>query len=234
MLSLYFNNRNSKDDLNLIIEEKPSIPSPEKNVIKTEVEGRNGSLVEDLGTYKEIEININFSLFDINNLNNSLRQIKQWLIGTINDKKLTFSDDLDYFYKVTNVKIGDIAKTLEILGRFTVTFTCEPFLYSKDGLNIITLLTAGNINNHGVTSLPIITIYGNGSITLGWNDKEIVLTNIINYVTIDSQMMNCYKDSTLMNSNMSGDFPKLQEGINNINWTGNVTRIDIIPNWCYL
>lgn len=234
MLSIYFNNKNSKDDLNLIIEEKPSIPSPEKNIIETEVEGRNGSLIEDLGTYKEIEISINFSLYDKSNLNNSLREIKQWILGTLYDKKLTFSDDLDYFYKVTNVKIGDIARTLAILGRFTVTFKCEPFLYSKEGLSIITLETAGSINNHGAISFPVITIYGSDSITLGWNDAEIALTNVNEYVTIDSQMMNCYKDSILMNSNMSGDFPKLQEGINNINWIGNVTEIDITPNWCYV
>jgi predicted phage tail component-like protein len=233
MLSIYFNNKSSKDDFNLIIEEKPSIPSPEKNIIKTEVEGRNGSLTEDLGTHKEIEISINFSLYFRSNLNNRLRQIKQWLLGTMIDKKLTFSDDLDYFYKVTNVKIGDIARTLAILGRFTVTFTCEPFLYAKEGLNIVSL-TMGNINNHGAISFPVITIYGSGSITLGWNDTEIVLTNVSEYITIDSQMMNCYKGSTLMNSNMSGDFPKLQEGINNINWTGAVTKIDMIPNWCYL
>lgn len=34
-----------------------------------------------------------------------------------------------------------------------------------------------------------------------------------------------------MNSAMSGDFPVLLPGQNAISWTGNVTKVEIQPNW---
>ena len=39
---------------------------------------------------------------------------------------------------------------------------------------------------------------------------------------------------TGLNSAMSGDFPKLLPGNNAVSWTGNVTKVDIQPNWRYL
>ena len=37
-----------------------------------------------------------------------------------------------------------------------------------------------------------------------------------------------------MNSSMSGDFPLLVPGNNAISWSGDVTKIEIQPNWRYL
>lgn len=37
-----------------------------------------------------------------------------------------------------------------------------------------------------------------------------------------------------MNGNMTGDFPTLLPGQNAISWSGNVTRLEIQPNWRYL
>ena len=37
-----------------------------------------------------------------------------------------------------------------------------------------------------------------------------------------------------MNSAMSGEFPILKPGMNAISWTGEVTKVEVKPNWRYL
>lgn len=47
-------------------------------------------------------------------------------------------------------------------------------------------------------------------------------------------MKNAYNGSTLLNNKMSGEFPVLELGENNISWVGNVSKLEIQPNWRWL
>ena len=62
----------------------------------------------------------------------------------------------------------------------------------------------------------------------------VELDGITDSITLDTPLMEAYKDTTSMNSCVSGDFPTLLPGSNAISWTGNVTKIVIQPNWRYL
>lgn len=68
--------------------------------------------------------------------------------------------------------------------------------------------------------------------------KEIFNTFFINglneYVTVDSPIKNCYKNTELWNNKMQGEFPVLSVGDNQISWAGNIEKIEIIPNWRWL
>jgi phage-related protein len=61
------------------------------------------------------------------------------------------------------------------------------------------------------------------------------LKNVENEIEVDSEIMNCYKSIsgvvTNQNNKMYSEFPIIEEGLNNISWTGNVTRVEIIPRW---
>ena len=46
---------------------------------------------------------------------------------------------------------------------------------------------------------------------------------------IDSINEEAYKNETLKNRNMSGEFPILESGVNIITWTGNLTKIKVEP-----
>ena len=50
----------------------------------------------------------------------------------------------------------------------------------------------------------------------------------------DSELQEAYSGATGMNSAMSGEFPILKPGMNAISWSGNVTRVEVKPNWRYL
>ncbi len=83
-------------------------------------------------------------------------------------------------------------------------------------------------------SEPIITIFGNGNIELYVNNQSISLKEITGSVTLDSEMQNAYNGAASMNNKMQGEFPILILGENNITWLGNVTRLEIQPNWRWL
>ena len=118
---------------------------------------------------------------------------------------------------------------------FTVTFRCQPFWY-QENVQPITLTTSGTfVTNPGsVYSEPVITVHDSGEITLMVGMTIVELDDIMDSITLDTPLMEAYKDTTGMNGYMSGDFPALLPGQNAISWTGNVTKIVIQPNWRYL
>lgn len=228
MFSIIFNYLNSYEDLGLLIEHRPNIPVPQKNIKLHDIDGRNGSLVEDYGTYKDIEISISFSFKEKNDIYERIEYIKKWLL-IINDNKLFLSDKEDFFYKVKYIKCNDIIRSLKILGRFTTTFVCEPFLFSNSKNEFTSQPVI--LNNYGIESNPTIYIYGNGNITLNINDVYITLKDIKDYIIIDSTSNDAYNNFEFLNNKMYGNFPTLKEGQNIISWTGNVTKIQIEPHW---
>lgn len=81
---------------------------------------------------------------------------------------------------------------------------------------------------------PIITVYGQGNITLTFNNSNIILNNIERKITINSEILNAYDGNLSLNNKMSGDFPVFKLGENNLSWTGSVTKLEITPNWRWL
>ena len=71
-------------------------------------------------------------------------------------------------------------------------------------------------------------------VTLYVNNKSIYLKEIKDKIVIDSEMKNAYNNAVSLNYKMSGNFPILSVGENNISWTGNVTKLEIQPNWRFL
>lgn len=230
VFSINFNNKNSFDNMGLKITNRPNIPIAEKNLSEYVIEGRNGTLTEDLETYKNIEIPINFNFIERSDFFEKILNIKKWLLD-IKDNRLLFSDSR-YYYKVKYVKCNDIARSLKVIGRLTVIFVCEPFLYSCSK-NTFTSQPA-ILKNSGLVSQPLIKAFGNGNILLNINDITLTIKDVSNYVIIDSDLQNCYDEFGLKNNKMFGDFPVLQEGENTIAWSSNVTKIEIEPNWRWL
>lgn len=231
MFSFNFLGKDSYKDFGIYVEERPSMPLPERNVTLTEVPGLNGSLMEDDGTYKDIVISVKCNVID-NNLPNALDNIRAWLSSGRGD--LIFSNQPDKKYEGRVIEQIDISQETEILGSFEVNFQCKPFKYEVNP-QTITLTSKESINNLGsFEANPIIKVYGSGNITLNVNDNAVTLTNVADYITIDCKLMDCYKDTLLCNNQMGGEFPKLKLGNNTIDWVGNVIKVEITPNWRWI
>lgn len=62
----------------------------------------------------------------------------------------------------------------------------------------------------------------------------VELEGVSGSITLDSQLQEAYSGVIGLNSAMSGEFPILKPGQNAVSWSGEVTKVEIQPNWRYL
>ncbi|PFQ42771.1 phage tail protein [Bacillus cereus] len=213
----------------LCMVDRPKIPTAKKKIEFIEVDGReNGALTKEKG-YEDVEFTIEFNLLEDENIKPLLRKIKAWIMSA---KILSFTDDYVY-RKIKSVEIGDIENEIEEYGNFQVTFKSDPYEYAIE--QPFTLTTPATIMNQGTLhSLPKLTIYGTGNITIQINGISFQIKGVNPSVIVDSDLMECYYNTTPMNDKMIGKFPIFKEGENTISWTGSVDMIDIETRWRYI
>ena len=223
-----FNDISSKDYLG--IKKLPSIFKAEKDINFIEVEGRDGMLTQDLGSYRSVVKTVECIITDLTQIDS----ICKWLTG---GGDVVFSNEPTRRYKATiknQIEFTQLVSNHDYHD-FIIQFECQPHKYNL--LNdIITLTTSPQtvVNSGRANSKPVIKVFGTGAIALTINGNVVSLTNVSEYVTLDSEMMDCYKGTQLMNNYMSGDFPELIPGNNIISWIGTVTSIEIIPNFRFI
>ncbi|GIM32970.1 distal tail protein Dit [Paraclostridium bifermentans] len=229
-LFIIFNNLNSLEDLGLSIVRRPNIPSPVQNKTTTEVPGSDGLLYEVLGGYKDIVIPVEFNFIDRNSLKERFRQIKAW-INEIEDNKLIFSDDLDWYYKVVDINLnGDFETILKQKGLFKIDFTCRAYQYMLDGNNPIFMPNNSTLYNYYLSSKPLIKITGHGEVNITINNNRFTVP-VSDYVYVDSELELAYRDKKDPFNIGKGEFPILKKGSNTIIYSNNVTNFEIIPRW---
>ncbi len=235
MLSFDFAGKNSYTDFGIVISKRPSLPSPKRRVTYINIPGRDSSARYDEKTYDDITIMVECGLRKDVDLIQKLDEIKGWLLNSgERDLIFSFQDDKKYIGQVVNNI--DFTLAYKYISSFPIVFNCRPFKYSNEN-QIITLLESGGvINNIGsIESQPIITVYGTGDITLNINDREINLFDIDGKIIINSEINDCYDDDiNNLNLKMSGEFPVFNSGENIISWTGNIEKIEVLPNWGWL
>ncbi|MDP4174142.1 MAG: phage tail protein [Bacteroidota bacterium] len=213
-------------DKNIMVTKLPSLERPDANIEKIAIPGRNGHLTYDDGTYQGTIKPCECALYD-----GSIDDVSAWLTGS---GDVIFSNAPDKVYKATIINKIPFSKIIPTFHNFIIQFDCQPHKYAIDNPTIA-LASPGTIFNPGTAnSKPVVKVFGTGSIDLNINDNIIYLTNIVEYVTIDSELMDAYKDTQLMNNEMIGEFPELIPGSNSVNFSGNVSKIEITPNWRWL
>lgn len=82
---------------------------------------------------------------------------------------------------------------------------------------------------------PCLKVYGSGSGTVVCNGYVINISDIPQYIYIDSDSQNCFKELSDANLNnlvsLTSGFPVLSSGNNAIYWSGGVTRVEVMPRW---
>lgn len=208
----------------------PETVRPKRRIESITIAGRNGSLHTDEGVYESYDRTMECAL----KKRARLDEVAAWLVGS---GDIIFSTEPDKVYKITIANKVSIAQMMRTFQKFMVTMDTQPFKYSVNAFNDKKVLTEPTrIKNRGTEySQPIITVYGSGNITLTINDVDYSLNNVDNYITIDSEMTEVFKDTENQNSKYSGTgFPRFEIGENSISWTGEVDRIEIEPKWRWL
>ena len=109
-------------------------------------------------------------------------------MDNFNENKLKFSDDLGYFYRVNKVEISTTERVYKKLGKFTVVFTCEPYMYLEDGTRAIELPML--LYNFYEKTQPIYIVEGEGFFSMQINRKTIK-ANVGQNLTIDTKLGLC-------------------------------------------
>ena len=228
--NIIFNNKSSLD-LGIESIKRPEIPSPQPIYTYYDIPGKNGKEYE-LEGYEDIEIEVDFNFLDRETMYERFLECKRW-INTIKDNKLIFSDNQGVFYRVNYATITSNERVFKVIGKFTVTFNCEPFAYEVEGQEEVEINNSAIVYNYGdFESKPIIKVTGEGLVSININD-EIIRANVGQNIIIDSYLELSYKEDKIsQNKNIKGDYPKLKLGENIISYSGG--RVDsfiIIPNW---
>lgn len=159
------------------------------------------------------------------------REIRKFFKGK---KKLILSWNNEVYYKIKKIEISEISSELKKIGLFTVSFILDPYSYliSNFWLDITSLKEINNIYD---LSLPLLRVTGSGNINIQINNNQISLKSVSGIVIIDGENMLCYTSEKLnFNKNMTGYYPEIIEGENTLSFEGNITKIELLPNWRYL
>lgn len=210
----------------LLIQSLPPISKPKIRTEVEEIDGRDGDIVTKLGysAYdKEISIGLSYN-YDIDEI-----------INYFNSEGIViFSNEPDKYYKYQILEQIDFERLIRFKTA-TVTLHMQPFKYSAEDnekVFAITNQTSIDIRNSGnIYSRPIIKITGTGTINLYLNEIQIFSIDMSDYtsITIDTNNMNAYNETTLLNRIVTGNYDnfKLNIGKNTISWTGTITQIQI-------
>ncbi len=223
-----FKGVNSNTYSNLIISELPCISKPELRVDTTEIDGKDGDIIDELG-YASYDKTLKIALKSSENID----EIIKFFSGSGN---IVFSNEPDKYYKAYIYEQIDFERLLRFK-EADITIHVQPFKYllnEEDVVLNITNQTSLTVNNQGLEkSKPILKLYGSGTITVSLNGLTAFTVTIDeddDYIVIDSMEEEAYNDTELKNRNMSGEFPLLETGNNTISWTGSLTKIEVTPN----
>lgn len=226
--NIVFNNLNSSKDLGLAITDMANIP-----VANETIEMVNGYIIRT-GEYLPIELPITFRSKNLKNIIDRQEEILDWLYN-VKDNKLILSFMPNRYYIVKNVVVDNISRDFDKYNTISVTFTLEPFKYDIYDKTMILTKSEKIYYMGNAKGKPKLKIYGSGNIELTINSETIQIKNIDEYVELDSKFLLCLnKNQQSKSRDMSGGFPILTKGINNISWTGNVTKIELLKRTAYL
>ena len=235
---IIYNGKHSYEDFELLIDHI-ILPSINEVIEEIEIEGRNGTLTERKGYYNNRNITIQCSLKrkileDFEDFSSRLEEVMNWL--RVFNKDLILYLNPNRTYKVKNISLGEIETDNAIFYNFEAVFTCEPFSYILN--EEMVEITTNNFNYYYKGTVPgemKLKIYGTGNIQLTINDEVVQINNVTDNVTLDSKLLLCLNsDGTNKSKDMIGNFPLLEKGINTISWTGNITKIELLPRTAFI
>lgn len=224
---IILNGTSSQTISGLLIQNLPPISKPRQRVEIEEIDGRDGDIVTYLG-YGAYDKEFKIGLYGSYNVDEIISYFNSE--GTV-----IFSNEEDKYYNYQIVEQIDFDKLLRFK-EATVKMHVQPFKYSAEDnqkvFSVDSTITSISIRNSGnIYSRPVLTITGSGSIDLYLNDIQLFVINMGDYtsITIDTNNMNAYNGSILLNRNVTGSYDnfKLNVGNNTISWSGSISQIEI-------
>lgn len=228
---IIFNNKSSAD-CRIQVAHPPGYAYPERDYTITHIPGRNGDIIQDNGCYKNVERTYEVS-FDVPNEDFATyaNAVSAWLHSTTGYARLEDSYEPNYYRMATYQETNIFENLYNQAGTATIVFECKPQRFLKTGDNIITIQNSLTIMNPtGFEAYPLLKVTGTSGV-LTVNGNSITFSSIDNFVMLDCELQDAYKENINKNSTISGTFPVLKTGSNTISWTGDISSVTMKPRW---
>lgn len=216
----------------IVVEHFPNYETPERDYDVIHVPGKNGDILIDKGSYKNVTRSYDIAIGDRSkNFDEIANDISEWLHSASGYARLEDSYEPLYFRLAMYEESGMIENILNHAGRTTVSFNCKPQRFLKTGEQA---KPAGTLTNPtGFTALPIITVRGSGSGVLRVGAYTVTISSISTSIVINSEIQDAYSGSTNRNSDitLSNGFPKLVAGNNVVSYSGGISSVEVVPKW---
>ena len=224
------------------VETPPVYATPERDYEVVHIPGRNGDLVIDNGSYKNVTRKYSISVGEIDgNFTTLAAGVSEWLHSASGYTRLEDSYESDYFRLAYYVADAEMENLFHQAGKMLIEFNCKPARFLKAGERAVSFTTDGSISNPTFhKSFPKLTVVVSGSGTLTIGDQTITISGLTNStrMVIDSELQDVYEEGSLTNLNskvsFSDGFPILSPGVNTIAFTGSITSVEVIPRWWIL
>lgn len=228
---MIFWNGRSSDEFSLIVEKYPVRPVPERKIERVSIPGRSGDIVFPQDAFSNV--NQSYDVYisaERRGLPMVVRPILSWLCAP-GYHRLEDSYDPECYRLAMFLGGVEFANTLNMFGRASISFDCQPQRWLKSGEQPRRLAAPGALYNPtGMTARPIITVHGSGAGMLTIGGTTMTLSDC-NDIVLDCGTQDAYRGTENLNNAVSGDFPTLGAGQTDISWTGGITAIDITPRW---
>lgn len=221
----------TSDSLGIIVDGEYTKSIPKRKTTSITIPGRNGVILQDGESYENCQQE--YTLYWLPNSTKDT-QVLDWLRQD-GYFKFQHSDAPDYFYLAQAILPSVVTNHRDCYHEMIVTFNCKPQMYLESGEQVKSFTGSGEILNPTMyDSKPLIKVYGNtnSESTLTINGLTLKLSSIDEYVTLDSEFQDAFKDGENKNSTVSGEFPTLKGNtLNLIEFTPSITKVEIIPRW---
>ena len=228
---IIFNNKSSAD-CRIQVAHPPGYAYPERDYTITHIPGRNGDIIQDNGCYKNVERTYEVSFDSLNeDFATYANAVSAWLHSTTGYARLEDSYEPNYYRMATYQESNIFENLYNQAGTATIVFECKPQRFLKTGDNIITIQNSLTIMNPtGFEAYPLFKVTGTSGV-LTVNGNSITFSSIDDFVILDCELQDAYKENVNKNSTISGTFPVLKTGSNTISWTGDISSVTMKPRW---
>lgn len=219
-----WNNIDFKDK-GIIVEKTPTISKGKKRIETYTVEGRNGFLSIDRGTYEPFSVSISCHAKE----NANFDEIKAFLDGY---GTLTFDNEREYTAIVNNAIPFE---KVQMFKSFVVQFMVNPIAHDITPTTIDLLADDEfEITGSYQNVYPIITLEASGDVEITINNKIFGLDDADGEYILDCENKIITHNGLNASNTMYGDFPYFVNGENTIEIVGNITSMTASYKKAYL
>lgn len=206
----------------------------ELDFTRISVPGRNGDVIMSNGRYKNIVVP--YEAYIHKDFKNKAAKARAWLLSPQKYCRLTDEYHPDEFrLALFKGPIDFDMRFMNKSGTCVLEFDCKPQRFLISGEEEQTFYADGVITNPTLfEAAPLITVLSSseeaGEITIGGKTMKF-LSMEYGAATLDCEAQNAYNGYTNLNYAVSGQFPTLVPGENNISFSGSIMSVSIIPRW---